>query len=215
MPEIRAFLVDTGESMETDMNKTAKPTLVFLIGATALAGCSGEDPLNPPQLIVATSFADHSANDMALKAWVDALDVVPTPIADIPASDSASYTGTLIFSNATADFGADLSMTANYGGNSILGTADNVIEGDDTSWSGALDFNGVIDRGAAGPAPIPLDGVFSGVLSDGVETATVTGDFFGGFVGEDAAGMGVFIDGTWVVPGSLSEMVDGEGYAAR
>jgi hypothetical protein len=188
--------------------------LVAVIGAAALAGCGGGGSNGgETEFVVAPSIDGPDATfgqirgDFAQKFVLYDDPFPPTSLTEMPIFGSASYTGSAVYSDQTADPVAvranptrvsRVEMTADFVAADVNGRLYNFRDANpSTVVSGELALTGIIDgntfRGGAFNAP----GGVSGTLVTNGAAATHDGAFIGNFAGSNAEAInGVVVHGT-------------------
>ena len=141
----------------------------------ALAGCgNGDDDRD---------FADVERETLDMLGDVSSLGISPALF--LPTSGTASYDGYLGAADTSGAIIGDLDLTADFGADSISGTASNFIDEENTEYTGRLTIsNGDIFRTADPATEYQIAADVNGTLStDEARTsvnAIMLGDFFGG-----------------------------------
>lgn len=184
--------------------------LVALIGALALAGCGGssdEVAAGPPSLDGPDATFGQIRSDFG-RTFARYDDPFPTTgLAEMPIFGSATYSGSAVYSDQTADPLAvqanptrvsRVQMTADFVAADVDGRLYNFRDANPaTVVSGELDLSGIIDgntfRGGVFGAP---GGVSGTLVTNGV-AADHDGAFIGNFAGRNAEAItGTVVHGT-------------------
>jgi len=182
-----------------------KLKIISIVGvATILAGCEAV-PFVDPGL---TSYTEVNDAMSAMAAnYIDAdgnvlggVNASVTPWADVPdntSGASALYNG---FVGGDIAGGAldglnlvgELVLTADFGAESISGSADNFYDDTNAQYTGALNLDGTIATGAG----IMINANLTGDLSNGGTDYTTAIGLDGWFIGGTYDAVGGFADGT-------------------
>jgi len=181
-------------------------TIAALGVGLALSGCGGGGDDEDEQLIGADrSYTE--ALDIGEAQWLEVIDIANaeggTPWPDMPQSGSATYVGVITGwadGGPAIDYVADLELTADFSGNTIGGTIENVVTNGVTGFDhpdGQIDLSGPILPDSVNEGSLLLTG--SGDLSTAAAAARVTVEGEGFFVGTDARAMegGHLTDFVW------------------
>lgn len=186
----------------------------MVFGAVALAGCGGGEDgggtvliVPPPSLDGADATFGQIRDDFADTFALYDDPFPPTALAEMPIFGSATYTGSAVYSDRTADPIAvranptrvsRIQVTADFPAADVNGRLYNFRDADPSVVvSGELALSGIIDgntfRGGAFGAAGGVDGT---LVTNGV-AATHDGAFIGNFAGSDARAInGVVVHGT-------------------
>ena len=162
-------------------------TMLTGLMAAALAGCGGGGDDR--------EFPDVERDVLEMFDDISSLGI--SPVLFLPTSGTAEYEGYMGAADTSGAIIGDLQLTADFGTDSISGTAKNFIDDENTEYSGKLRIsNGGIFRTADPATEWQIEADVNGILSTDEASTSVNAVMLADFYGGSQQGVVGILDGT-------------------